>query len=235
MITYPSTHGVFEATSKTWPKDPRMWWTSLYGWCQYERTGRTDQSCRNWCGCVPPNLHKTFAIPHGGGGPGVGPICVAAHLADFLPQHPLVKTGEVPKDSISSSSWGSALACLISYGYIEMLEPVDWKKLQKWPFSMPTTSAKRLSLWYFIRVIKGERLMNWSLTAALLKIWYRSDDIAKRLMDYGFHAPTVSFQVAGTMMIEPTESENLEEIDRFWGHDLHQNGDRLRDEAVSHC
>ena len=95
---------------------------SLYEWSQHERTGWLNKSCSYWCRRLRLNLHKTFAIPHGGGGPGVGPICVAAHLAPFLPSNPIVETGgEHAISAISAAPWGSALACLISYGYIEML------------------------------------------------------------------------------------------------------------------
>jgi len=142
------------------------------------------------------NLHKTFAIPHGGGGPGVGPICVAEQLVPFLPNNPVIETGgDRAISAISAAPWGSALACLISYGYITMLGENG------------------------LRLYTGER----GRAAHEMIIDCRPfkahgievTDIAKRLMDYGFHAPTVSFPVAGTIMVEPTESENKEELDRF--------------------
>jgi glycine dehydrogenase len=165
------------------------------------------------------NLHKTFAIPHGGGGPGVGPICVAAHLANFLPQHPLVETGgKASKDTISSAPWGSALACLISYGYIEMLGGSGLKKATETAILNANYISKRLEGAYDILYTgeKGRTAHELIIDCRPFKIYdIEVVDIAKRLIDYGFHAPTVSFPVAGTMMIEPTESENLEEIDRF--------------------
>jgi len=165
------------------------------------------------------NLHKTFAIPHGGGGPGVGPICVAAHLAAFLPQHPLVETGGVSScDTISAAPWGSALACLISYGYIKMLGGSGLKKATEMAILNANYISKRLGGAYEILYTGAHGRTAHELIIdcrPFKKYNVEVVDIAKRLMDYGFHAPTVSFPVAGTLMIEPTESENLEEIDRF--------------------
>jgi glycine dehydrogenase len=165
------------------------------------------------------NLHKTFAIPHGGGGPGVGPICVAKQLLPFLPGNPVIKTGgEKAISAISSAPWGSALVCIISYGYITML---GYKGLQK------ATEYAILNANYIKARLKNDyqTLFSGERGRAAHEIIvdcrpFKSNgievgDIAKRLMDYGFHAPTVSFPVGGTLMIEPTESESKAELDRF--------------------
>ena len=166
-----------------------------------------------------PDLHKTFAIPHGGGGPGVGPICVAKHLTPFLPGNPLIETGgSAAINSISGAPFGSSLACLISYGYIKMLGAEGLTNSTKIAILNANYIKERLQ-GHYNTLYSGEQ----GRAAHEMIIDCRSFktngievvDIAKRLMDYGFHAPTVSFPVAGTMMIEPTESENLEEIDRF--------------------
>ena len=220
MITYPSTHGVFEANIKDITAKIHACGGQVYmdGANMNAQVGLTSPAQIGADVCHL-NLHKTFAIPHGGGGPGVGPICVAKHLADFLPQHPLVKTGgNASNDTISAAPWGSALACLISYGYIQMLGGSGLTKATEIAILNANYISKRLEGAYDI-LYTGEH----GRTAHELIIDCRPFrcqnievvDIAKRLMDYGFHAPTVSFPVAGTMMIEPTESENLEEIDRF--------------------
>ncbi|MDA0201145.1 MAG: aminomethyl-transferring glycine dehydrogenase [Bacteroidetes bacterium] len=220
MITYPSTHGVFEANIKDVTAKIHACGGQVYmdGANMNAQVGLTSPAQIGADVCHL-NLHKTFAIPHGGGGPGVGPICVAKHLADFLPQHPLVKTGgNASNDTISAAPWGSALACLISYGYIQMLGGSGLTKATEIAILNANYISKRLEGAYDI-LYTGEH----GRTAHELIIDCRPFksqnievvDIAKRLMDYGFHAPTVSFPVAGTMMIEPTESENLEEIDRF--------------------
>lgn len=165
------------------------------------------------------NLHKTFAIPHGGGGPGVGPICVAEHLIPFLPSNPNLKTGgEKAIDAISSAPFGSALVLNISYAYIKMLGATGLKK---------STEHAILNANYLKDVLKEHYSILYTNANGRVAheciVDFRPfktygievGDIAKRLMDYGFHAPTVSFPVAGTLMIEPTESESKEEIDRF--------------------
>ncbi len=220
MITYPSTHGVFEAnitdiTGKIHECGGQVY---MDGANMNAQVGLTSPAEIGADVCHL-NLHKTFAIPHGGGGPGVGPICVAAHLADFLPQHPLVETGgKASKDTISAAPWGSALACLISYGYIEMLGGSGLKKATEMAILNANYTSKRLEGAYDI-LYTGEQGRTAHELIIDCRPFKKYDielvDIAKRLMDYGFHAPTVSFPVAGTMMIEPTESENLEEIDRF--------------------
>ena len=220
MITYPSTHGVFESNIKTITDLIHKAGGQVYmdGANMNAQVGLTNPNMIGADVCHL-NLHKTFAIPHGGGGPGIGPICVADHLKEYLPSNPIVKTGgkkAIP--AISSAPWGSALACLISYGYIRMLGPEGLKKsteiaivnsnylkskLEK-NFSILYSGEKGRSAHEFIIDCRPFKKLNIEVT-----------DIAKRLMDYGFHAPTVSFPVPGTIMIEPTESENLEELDRF--------------------
>ena len=220
MITYPSTHGVFEANIKEITAKVHECGGQVYmdGANMNAQVGLTSPA-KIGADVCHLNLHKTFAIPHGGGGPGVGPICVAKHLAPFLPNHPLIETGgETASHTISAAPWGSAMACLISYGYIEMLGGKGLKKATEMAILNANYISKRLEGAYDI-LYKGEQ----GRTAHELIIDCRPFkkqnvevvDIAKRLMDYGFHAPTVSFPVPGTMMIEPTESENLEEIDRF--------------------
>jgi glycine dehydrogenase len=220
MITYPSTHGVFEANIKDITGKIHACGGQVYmdGANMNAQVGLTSPAEIGADVCHL-NLHKTFAIPHGGGGPGVGPICVAAHLADFLPQHPVVETGgKASKDTISAAPWGSALACLISYGYIEMLGGSGLKKATEMAILNANYISKRLEGAYDI-LYTGEKGRTAHELIIDCRPFKKYDievvDIAKRLMDYGFHAPTVSFPVAGTMMIEPTESENLEEIDRF--------------------
>lgn len=220
MITYPSTHGVFEANIKDITSKIHACGGEVYmdGANMNAQVGLTSPAEIGADVCHL-NLHKTFAIPHGGGGPGVGPICVAAHLANFLPQHPLVETGgKASKDTISSAPWGSALACLISYGYIEMLGGSGLKKATEMAILNANYISKRLEGAYDILYTgeNGRTAHELIIDCRPFKIYdIEVVDIAKRLIDYGFHAPTVSFPVAGTMMIEPTESENLEEIDRF--------------------
>ena len=165
------------------------------------------------------NLHKTFAIPHGGGGPGVGPICVAPQLVPFLPTNPVIATGgENAITAISAAPWGSALVCLISYGYIKMLGSEGLTNATQYAILNANYIKARLEKHYPV-LYTG----NHDRVAHEMIIDCRSfkqngievTDIAKRLMDYGFHAPTVSFPVAGTLMIEPTESEDKGELDRL--------------------
>jgi glycine dehydrogenase len=166
------------------------------------------------------NLHKTFAIPHGGGGPGMGPICVAKHLAPYLPGNPVVKTGgEKAIHAISSAPWGSASILLISYGYIKMLGAQGITDATKYAILNANYIKSRLED-HFPVLYVGE---NGRVAHELIidfrhykhTVGVEVEDVAKRLMDYGFHAPTVSFPVAGTLMIEPTESEDKAELDRF--------------------
>ena len=165
------------------------------------------------------NLHKTFAIPHGGGGPGVGPICVAKQLAPFLPSNPIIKTGgEKAIEAISAAPFGSALACLISYGYIQMLGSKGLKDSTRYAILNANYIKERLSGNYDVLYsgANGRAAHEMIIDCRPFKLkGIEVTDIAKRLMDYGFHSPTVSFPVAGTIMIEPTESESKNELDRF--------------------
>ena len=220
MITYPSTHGVFEAKIKDITALIHQYGGQVYmdGANMNAQVGLTSPAAIGADVCHL-NLHKTFAIPHGGGGPGVGPICVAAHLAPFLPGNPLIKTGgEKAITAISAAPYGSALACLISYGYIKMLGGSGLQKATEIAILNANYIQKRLHGAYDILYTgkKGRAAHELIIDCRPFKeAGIEVTDIAKRLMDYGFHAPTVSFPVAGTMMIEPTESENLAELDRF--------------------
>ena len=220
MITYPSTHGVFESKIQEITNLIHECGGQVYmdGANMNAQVGLTSPA-KIGADVCHLNLHKTFAIPHGGGGPGVGPICVAAHLAPFLPGNPIIKTGGSKAiSSISAAPFGSALACLISYGYIKMLGGQGLQKTTEIAILNANYIQKRLSGAFDI-LYSGEK--GRSAHELIIDCRTFKDrgievvDIAKRLMDYGFHAPTVSFPVAGTMMIEPTESENLNEIDRF--------------------
>ncbi len=220
MITYPSTHGVFEAKIKDITALIHQYGGQVYmdGANMNAQVGLTSPAAIGSDVCHL-NLHKTFAIPHGGGGPGVGPICVAAHLAPFLPGNPLVKTGgEKAITAISAAPYGSALACLISYGYIKMLGGSGLQKATEIAILNANYIQKRLKGAYEILYTGAQGRAAHELIIdcrPFKEFGIEVTDIAKRLMDYGFHAPTVSFPVAGTMMIEPTESENLAELDRF--------------------
>ena len=165
------------------------------------------------------NLHKTFAIPHGGGGPGVGHICVAPQLVPFLPTNPIIATGgDQAITAISAAPWGSALACLISYGYIKMLGEAGLTHATKIAILNANYIKARLNGSFEVLYTgeQGRAAHEMIIDCRPFKDHgIEVTDIAKRLMDYGFHAPTVSFPVAGTMMIEPTESEDLAELDRF--------------------
>jgi glycine dehydrogenase len=220
MITYPSTHGVYESAIKEITQIIHDNGGQVYmdGANMNAQVGLTNPGSIGADVCHL-NLHKTFAIPHGGGGPGVGPICVAAQLVPFLPTNPLISTGgEQAITAISAAPWGSALACLISYGYITMLGAEGLKNSTVNAIVNANYIKERLN-GAFDTLYSGEM----GRAAHEMIIDCRSFkekgievvDIAKRLMDYGFHAPTVSFPVAGTMMIEPTESEGLTEMDRF--------------------
>jgi len=220
MITYPSTHGVFEAKIVEITNLIHQYGGQVYmdGANMNAQVGLTSPSAIGADVCHL-NLHKTFAIPHGGGGPGVGPICVAKHLAPFLPGNPIITTGGTQAiTAISGSPFGSALACLISYGYIKMLGSSGLQKVTEIAILNANYIQKRIEGVYDILYtgLKGRAAHELIIDCRPFKeCGIEVIDIAKRLMDYGFHAPTVSFPVAGTMMIEPTESENLDEIDRF--------------------
>ena len=220
MITYPSTHGVFESSIKRITDIIHKYGGQVYmdGANMNAQVGLTNpyQIGADVCHL---NLHKTFAIPHGGGGPGVGPICVREHLSDFLPQTDRSKHKKFSVKAISSAPWGSAMACLISYAYICMMGSKGLKRATEIAILNANYIKKRIEKDYKI-LYTGE--LGRSAHEMIIDCRdYKEEygigvmDIAKRLIDYGFHAPTVSFPVPGTMMIEPTESENLDEIDRF--------------------
>ena len=220
MVTYPSTHGVFESEIQNITKLIHDNGGQVYmdGANMNAQVGITNPATIGADVCHL-NLHKTFAIPHGGGGPGVGPICVAPQLVPFLPSNPIIKTGgEHAITAISAAPWGSALACLISYGYITMLGSKGLTDSTKMAILNANYIKERLD-GYYPTLYTGEK----GRAAHEMIIDCRDFknngievvDIAKRLMDYGFHAPTVSFPVGGTMMIEPTESESIAELDRF--------------------
>jgi glycine dehydrogenase len=165
------------------------------------------------------NLHKTFAIPHGGGGPGMGPIGVASHLAPYLPGHPLADVGgDKALPAISAAPWGSASILLISYGYVRMLGAEGMTDATRHAILNANYIKARLEKHYPVLYTRENgrvaHEMIFDLRAFKAK-GVDETDVAKRLMDYGFHAPTVSFPVAGTLMIEPTESESKAELDRF--------------------
>jgi glycine dehydrogenase len=220
MITYPSTHGVYESAIKEITKIIHDNGGQVYmdGANMNAQVGLTNPGNIGADVCHL-NLHKTFAIPHGGGGPGVGPICVAEQLVPFLPSNPIIKTGgEEAITSISAAPFGSSLACIISYGYIKMLGSEGLKKATEVAILNANYIKERLE-GYYDTLYTGEhgRAAHEMIIdcRAFKAHGIEVVDIAKRLMDYGFHAPTVSFPVAGTMMIEPTESENKAEMDRF--------------------
>jgi glycine dehydrogenase len=221
MVTYPSTHGVFEEGIKQI--------------CQivHEHGGQVYMDGANMNAqvglCRPGdigadvchlNLHKTFCIPHGGGGPGMGPIGVAAHLAKFLPAKPVVEArGKDAVGAVSAAPWGSASILLISWAYIQMMGGEGLTEATKVAILNANYVAHRLGK-HFPVVYQGKKghvahecildVRPFKKTAGI-----EVDDVAKRLMDYGFHAPTMSFPIAGTLMVEPTESESLAELDRF--------------------
>ncbi len=221
MVTYPSTHGVFEEGIKRA--------------CEivHARGGQVYMDGANLnalVGLVRPgefgadvchiNLHKTFCIPHGGGGPGMGPICCAKHLTPFLPNHPVVDLGRAKGvGPISAAPWGSASILPISWMYLAMMGGDGLTQATEVAILLANYVAARLEADYpvFYRGASGfvahECILN--LSALKAEAGVEVEDVAKRLMDYGFHAPTVSWPVAGTLMVEPTESESKQELDRF--------------------
>jgi glycine dehydrogenase len=220
MVTYPSTHGVFEE--------------SIIEICNtiHEHGGQVYMDGANMnaqVGLTSPgmigadvchlNLHKTFAIPHGGGGPGVGPICVAPQLVPFLPGHVNLDNETSNTHAVSAAPYGSASILLISYAYIKMLGAKGLRSATEYAILNANYMKARLEKYYKI-LYSGKNgtaahefivdLRPFKTSASI-----EAEDVAKRLMDYGFHAPTLSFPVAGTLMIEPTESEDKSELDRF--------------------
>jgi glycine dehydrogenase len=218
MVTYPSTHGVFEETIREICETIHANGGQVYmdGANMNAQVGLTSPGAIGADVCHL-NLHKTFCIPHGGGGPGVGPICVAKHLTPFLPKHPLVTIGGAQGiGPVSAAPWGSASILLISWMYIRLMGGSGLTDATKFAILNANYIAKRLEN-HFPVLYKGHGglvahecildLRGFKLTTA--------EDVAKRLMDYSFHAPTLSWPVAGTLMVEPTESESKYELDRF--------------------
>jgi glycine dehydrogenase len=222
MVTYPSTHGVYEQ--------------EITRVCQvvHEHGGQVYIDGANFnalLGLAKPgefggdvshlNLHKTFCIPHGGGGPGVGPVAVAAHLAPYLPRHPLHPDSSSRDDfgTISAAPHGSAGILPIPWAYIRMMGAEGLTRATGSAVLAANYLAHQLAPHYQILYTGRQGLVAHECIVDLRALTTRTgvtvDDVAKRLIDYGFHAPTVSFPVAGTLMVEPTESEGLDEIDRF--------------------
>ncbi len=220
MVTYPSTHGVFEESIKEICQIIHDNGGMVYmdGANMNAQVGLTSPAEIGADVCHL-NLHKTFAIPHGGGGPGMGPICCNDKLAPYLPGHPLAKTGgEKGIDPISAAPWGSASILLISYAYIRLLGKQGVVDATKYAILNANYIKARLEAEYPILYsgTKGRSAHEFIIDLRDYKsIGVSAEDIAKRLIDYGFHAPTLSFPVPGTIMIEPTESEDLQELDRF--------------------
>ncbi len=221
MITYPSTHGVFEAKIREICETVHRHGGQVYmdGANMNAQVGlcRPGEFGADVCHL---NLHKTFCIPHGGGGPGMGPIGVASHLAPFLPGHPVINPGGAQSiGPISAAPWGSASILAISYVYILMMGAAGLTHATRIAILSANYMAKRLEQHYPVlyRGAGGTCAHEFILDLRPLKAsaGVEGEDVAKRLMDYGFHAPTMSFPVAGTLMIEPTESEPLAELDRF--------------------
>ncbi|PIE80570.1 MAG: glycine dehydrogenase (aminomethyl-transferring) [Chloroflexi bacterium] len=220
MITYPSTHGVFEASVVDICQLVHDFGGQVYmdGANMNAQVGLTNPA-RIGADVCHLNLHKTFAIPHGGGGPGVGPIGVRAHLAPFLPGSPIIAGvgGEHTIGSVSSAPWGSASILPISFAYIAMMGAEGLTEATRVAILNANYIAYKLDPYYPV-LYKGEvgRVAHECIIDLRpLKEFVSVDDVAKRLMDFGFHAPTMSFPVPGTLMIEPTESESLAELDRF--------------------
>ena len=220
MVTYPSTHGVFEESIKelcaivhdnggqVYMDGANM--NAQVGLCRPAELGA--DVCHL-------NLHKTFCIPHGGGGPGMGPICVAPHLVALLPRHPLAPTSAEGTGPVAAAPWGSAGIAAISYMYIAMMGAEGLTRATVMAILNANYMAVRLGAFYPVLYtgINGRVAHEFIVDLRPLKesSGVEAEDVAKRLMDYGFHAPTVSFPVAGTLMVEPTESESKEELDRF--------------------
>ena len=221
MVTYPSTHGVFETRIREVCAIVHEHGGQVYmdGANMNAQVGLTSPASIGADVCHL-NLHKTFAIPHGGGGPGMGPIAVAPHLRPFLPGHPIVATGgrsAIPP--VSAAPWGSASILLISYGYLRMLGAEGATSATKVAMLNANYIKSRLDHAYPVLYTGANGRVAHELIFDLRPFKQRTgideQDVAKRLMDYGFHAPTVSFPVPGTLMVEPTESEPREELDRF--------------------
>ena len=238
MVTYPSTHGVFEAHigelceivhrhgGQVYVDGANL--NAMVGLAQPGKFGADVSHL---------NLHKTFCIPHGGGGPGVGPVAVRAHLAEFLPAHPLASAGR-PVGAVSAAPFGSASILAISWVYIALMGAAGLTDASAMAVLNANYIATRLNP-HFPVLYTGEhgRVAHeciLDLRPITKATGVTVDDVAKRLIDYGFHAPTMSFPVSGTLMVEPTESESLYEIDRFCdGDDRDQGRDRRGRRPVS--
>lgn len=219
MITYPSTHGVFETDIKEICELIHQHGGKVYmdGANMNAQVGLTNPGLIGADVCHL-NLHKTFSIPHGGGGPGVGPICVNDSLAPFLPKHPLIKTGgKQGINAVAAAPFGSASICLISYAYIKMLGKTGVTEATKNAILTANYIRARLQDHYNVLFTgeNGHSAHELIIDLRPFRTVGSAEDVAKRLIDYGFHAPTLSWPVAGTIMIEPTESESKEELDRF--------------------
>jgi glycine dehydrogenase len=224
MITYPSTFGVYEETVKEITQIIHDHGGQVYmdGANMNAQVGLTAPGLIGADVCHL-NLHKTFAIPHGGGGPGMGPICVKSHLAPFLPGHSFNNNNEIKLDkgntAVSAAPYGSASILLISYGYIRMLGSAGIKASTEYAILNANYMRCRLNGHYDVLYLGSNNTCAHEFIVDLRPFKKSADieaeDVAKRLMDYGFHAPTMSFPVPGTIMIEPTESEDKGELDRF--------------------
>jgi glycine dehydrogenase len=222
MVTYPSTHGVFEdhiaevcALVHEAGGQVYLDGANLNAMVGLARPGKFGADVSHL------NLHKTFCIPHGGGGPGVGPVAVRAHLAPFLPNHPLQPDAgpETGSGAIAAAPWGSASILPITWAYLRLMGPTGLTRATAVAILSANYLAKRLAPYYPVLYAGAHGLVAHECILDLRQITHDTgvtvDDVAKRLIDYGFHAPTMSFPVAGTLMVEPTESEDLAELDRF--------------------
>jgi glycine dehydrogenase len=222
MVTYPSTHGVYEAgiaelCAKVHDAGGQVYvdGANLNALLGFAKPGRFGADVSHL------NLHKTFCIPHGGGGPGVGPVAVRAHLAPYLPNHPLQASAgpETGPGAISAAPWGSASILPITWAYIRLMGPDGLTAATGAAILAANYVAKRLENHFPTLYTGGHDLVAHECILDLRGITRETgvtvDDVAKRLIDYGFHAPTMSFPVAGTLMVEPTESEDRHELERF--------------------
>jgi glycine dehydrogenase len=221
MVTYPSTHGVFEESIQDICAIVHRHGGQVYmdGANMNAQVGLTSPAVIGADVCHI-NLHKTFSIPHGGGGPGMGPIGVAAHLAPYLPGHPVVTTGGARAGhAVSAAPWGSASILLISYAYMKLLGREGMTDSTRYAILNANYLKSRLEPYFPVLYTRKNGRVAHEMIFDLRPLKQASGvdelDLAKRLMDYGFHAPTVSFPVAGTIMVEPTESEAKDELDRF--------------------
>ena len=221
MVTYPSTHGVFESKIREMVKIVHDCGGQVYmdGANMNAQVGLTNPAMIGADVCHL-NLHKTFAIPHGGGGPGMGPIAVAGHLVEFLPGHPVIPTGGSKGISaVAAAPWGSASILTISHAYIKLLGAEGLELATKIAILNANYLAARLNKYYPVLYTGETGLVGHEMILDCRGLKADTDiietDIAKRLMDYGFHAPTLSFPVHGTLMVEPTESESKQELDKF--------------------